>query len=87
MLSLQLLIDEATILVEEQGYRNADPNSVQLAVSGFMIREFRGAIKEGFVNLKDPKKRGVPKVVEQAKIPAIFAGVVAVVETIRAFFS
>jgi len=75
------LIAKATYDVEANGYLNADPVSVQLAVSGYMIREFRAAISEG-----REKKSGVPKVIEKAKMPGMLAGIVAVVEGVRAFF-
>lgn len=77
-------IRTATQLVQEEGYLHADPISIQLAVSGYMVRELKAAITEGFEN-GHPKKTGVPKMVEKARVPGLVAGLVAMIEGIRSF--
>ena len=78
------LIEQATHDVEANGYLNADPASVQLAASGYMIRELSTVIHDGFEGQKKKEKSGVSKVVNRAKVPGAVAALVGIVEIIRA---
>ncbi len=95
------LIEEATQEVEANGYLNADSNSVQLAMFGYLVRELqvthadtRAVVSEGLANLEvkinntyaDGKSKR-RQMMERAKMPGIFAGVVAVIEGVRAFLA
>jgi hypothetical protein len=91
---LQELIELATRDIEAEGYMHAEPNSVQLALFGYLVRENRRQQAELVqqitevldARLTEQETRSPRELAKQHAPTAGIVGVVMVIaETIRAF--